>query len=95
MFHKLQQYFKQKEYKIIDSYSEDGHAITIKEDEDGKQIVSLRKSEDNQLIEITFDDSNVKHVIYDGLTGVTKKIKVPMTIYQKVIDQNNQRGASK
>ena len=92
MFSKLQTYFKRKEYKVIDSYSEDGHAIKIEEDEDGKQIVSLRKMENNQLIKITIDNSSVKHIIYDGLKGVTQEIKVPINIYQKVIELNNSRN---
>jgi hypothetical protein len=95
MFLKLQKYFKRKEYKLIDSYFEDGHEIKIKEDEDGKQIISLRRSENNQLIEITIDDSKIKHVIYDGLRGVTQEINVPMNIYEKIIDLDNPRSVIK
>lgn len=45
--------------------------LLYEEDEDGKQLISLRKSAENQLIEITIDNFSVKHVIYDGLKGVT------------------------
>lgn len=95
MLRKIQGFFKRKKYKILESYFEAGHDIKIKEDEDGKQLISLRKSSENQLIEITIDKFSVKHVIYDGLKGVTQEIKVPINIYEKVIDLNTPRSETK
>lgn len=85
MFNKIKSYFKGQEYTTIESYSQGGYDVKIKVDEGGKQVVHLRDHLNNLLIEITQNDSQVKHEIYDGLRGITTVIEVPTDIYQKVI----------
>lgn len=85
MFNKIKNYFKGQEYTTIESYSQEGYEVKIKEDEEGKQVVHLRDHLNNRLIEISQNDSKVKHEIYDGLRGVTTVIEVPSSVYRKVI----------
>lgn len=84
MFAKLKTFFKGKEYKIIESYSEGDFEVQVKEDEEGDQMVQLRNLMRNQIVEITQNDSMIVHIIRDS-EGMTK-IETPIHIYQKLID---------
>lgn len=85
MFTKFKAFFKGKEYKTIESYSEGEFEIQVKEDEEGAQMVSLRNLLRNQIVEITKKNSMIEHVIRDS--DGTIKIEIPISIYKKVIDR--------
>lgn len=87
MFSKIKNHIKRKDYVTIESYFQNGYDIKIQKDEEGKQVIHLRDHLNNRLIEITQNDSNIKHEIHDGLRGITTVFEVPTNVYQKVLNE--------
>lgn len=85
MLNKIKSFFKGKDYTVIERYSEGGFEIRVKEDEDANQLISLRDTLENQLIEVSKSEDSIKHVIYDSLKGIKIEVDIPISTYKRLM----------